>query len=166
MRQFLNNSDWQEFRKEFSTESDRACALLGAAFLDNNLEALLIAAMLDDRKRVEELFQENNTLGSFLTKIKLAYCFNIIPDIAYHDLNLIRKIRNRFAHEIHGLNFKKDPIRGFISNLKVPEDYAEELRDLTHRDKFIASVSIIGLVLETNWYERAIKIKKSLDSFK
>jgi hypothetical protein len=54
----------------FTTESDRACAVLAGALLDSLLEHLLRKAMVPDSS--QDLFRAQGPLGSFAAKIDLA----------------------------------------------------------------------------------------------
>lgn len=47
-REKLQREDWDGFLKEFQGESDRAAAIVGAAFLDEHLRFLLEEFLVDD----------------------------------------------------------------------------------------------------------------------
>jgi DNA-binding MltR family transcriptional regulator len=89
---------WQEWMEEFQAESDRACAVLGAAFLDEQLRSLLESFFVDDQRKVKELFYQSGPLASFSSRTSLAYVLGFLSPSEVHDLDLIRKIRNDFAH--------------------------------------------------------------------
>ena len=92
---------------ELSRESDRAAALLAAGYLDHLLGELLAVNMVVAQSQVEELLYKNGNgpLGTFSARIDLAYCLGLTSDDEYRDLNLVRKIRNDFAHRLTGLIF-------------------------------------------------------------
>jgi DNA-binding MltR family transcriptional regulator len=46
-------------------------------------------------------------LGTFAARIAAAYSMGLISDLEYKDCELIRKIRNEFAHKVH-MSFKDD----------------------------------------------------------
>ena len=104
--------DWQSFHDELFKESDRACVVLSAAYLDESLRVLLTNYFVDDNKAVKNFIggPESLTapLGSFASRITAAYCLGLIDKIQYNDLHTIRKIRNLFAHGLQGLSFE-DP---------------------------------------------------------
>ena len=96
---------------EFQDETDRACAVLAAAFLDRALGELLHGFMRDDPKVRERLFGRNHPLTTFGARIDLAFALGLIGTTEHHDLDLVRKIRNHFAHELTGLSFDTPPTR-------------------------------------------------------
>ena len=56
-------------------------------------------------------------MGSFSNKISLSYSLGLIDKIINDDLNLVRKIRNKFAHDLYA-NFKNDQIKSWSRELK------------------------------------------------
>ena len=50
-------------------------------------------------------------LGTFSTKISIAFFIGLIPEDIYNDLNIIRKIRNEFAHNYDTLTFNLSPVK-------------------------------------------------------
>jgi hypothetical protein len=100
--------DWFNFSKESIADSDRGCAMLLVAFLERHLEELLRSAFIQNKNVVAPLFQYPGPLSTFSAKIRIAYCLRLIHPYEYRDLTRINKIRNRFAHELHGLSFRKD----------------------------------------------------------
>jgi len=89
----------REFRRMLDYESHRGCALAAAAFLDERLRQLLCASFVPDC--VEELLEGATApLGTFSARILAAQALGLLPPKAARDLNLIRKIRNEFAHNL------------------------------------------------------------------
>jgi len=84
--------------EDFSRETDRGVALLGAAFLDDALNLMLRAALVDDADAVNRLIGPGRPLETFGACTHLAYCMGLIGPDLYADINLIREIRNDFAH--------------------------------------------------------------------
>jgi hypothetical protein len=87
-----------EFQNALREESDRGCALIVAAYLDAELEALLRAKLVPDKKIAEELLGQSRPLATFSARIDLAYLVGLIPNNAHRELHLIRRIRNDFGH--------------------------------------------------------------------
>src|SRR4051794_24711234 len=94
---------------KLDNESDRASAVLCAAFLDHELE-ILLRRFMRDIKETNELFKQMQPLSTFSSKIKFAYVLGLIIPDAYHDLNLIRRIRNDFAHNRRARSFTETEI--------------------------------------------------------
>jgi hypothetical protein len=103
---------------DFERETDRGVALLGAAFLDDVLDVLLRASFVDDPDAVNKLCGTGRPLESFGARTHLAYCAGLLGRDVYHDINLIREIRNDFAHR-HPASFEFPEIRLKCHRLKT-----------------------------------------------
>lgn len=93
-------------RSMLTRESDRGCALTGAAFLDEALADLLRAHFVKDSASDEML---DGPLGSFSARIAMCRCLGLLSETTTRNLNLIRKIRNDFAHQVE-VSFDSAPI--------------------------------------------------------
>jgi hypothetical protein len=88
--------------------SDRAMAILMSAMVEDTLQAFLLfhmneALTEDDERR---LAGPEGVIGTFSSKIMLGFAFNLFGPTTRHDLDLIRQIRNEFAHTTRPLDFK------------------------------------------------------------
>lgn len=110
-------ADVLEFRVSLLDETDRGCALMVASFLDFKLEQLLIARLVDDSKMVSELLAHSGPLGTFSSRIDMAFALGLIGANVRRDLNLIRKIRNEFGHSHRPLMFSDDAISSRCNEL-------------------------------------------------
>jgi DNA-binding MltR family transcriptional regulator len=106
-----------EFRFSLNSETDRGCALMVASFLEHKLGRLLEAILVDDSKVVSELFSHSVPLGTFSSRIDIAYAMGLIGPATRRDINLIRKIRNEFGHSHQTLKFTDDRIRNRCKEL-------------------------------------------------
>jgi len=71
---------------------------------------LLRAKFVAVPKFVEDLLTGQGGLSSFSARISLAYAVGLISLHAADDLHSVRRIRNDFAHRLHGLSFKTQKI--------------------------------------------------------
>lgn len=111
------------FSGTFRAESDRACAVLGAALLDSKLENLFVRRL---RSHQEELLPSARPLGSFSARIRVAQSLAWISADVASDLDQIRSIRNEFAHNAdHELSFADQSISAKCANLKVAQVLVE-----------------------------------------
>lgn len=146
------------FRASIKDETDRGAALVTAAFMEQCLETML-RTLFDANKRkkksVEPLFEGFGPLSSFSGKISLAYSFSLIGDAIEHDLHVIRKIRNEFAHSVVTMNFAHSKISQMVSSMKSCASYSPlsgvipELAQLNYLKYSYASGKICAL-LETS----------------
>jgi mannitol operon repressor len=132
---------WDEFWKEFQHETPRAVVILSSAFMDSLLHDLL-ASFLINSTEVEKLLGNENDfnrpLSNFGSRITLAYCLGLISDIELNDLRCINKIRNKFAHKIHGLTFDSYEIVSLCNKLQIKSESED-----TTEQKFIFSASYL-----------------------
>jgi DNA-binding MltR family transcriptional regulator len=146
-KQFLNipdlSADSRRFIEDLQKETDRGAALIGAAFLDNVLESMLRAYFVDDKKVVNELLNSNNLLGTLSVKGKLAYCLGLIGRENYRDINVIRKIRNEFAHVDKPVSFNMPEVKDLCQGLISPK-VINPVGKLSNRDIFIMSVVLVS----------------------
>jgi mannitol operon repressor len=105
---------------ELSRESERAAALLAAGYLDHLLGEFLATHMVVAQSQVEEMLYKNGNgpLGTFSARMDLAYCLGLLSVDEHRDLNLIRKIRNDFAHRLTGQSFTTPSIASRCRELK------------------------------------------------
>lgn len=82
-------------------ESDRGKVLISTGFLEEQLKIVLLAFMLDTSQAKEMVEGGNAPFGTFSARITACYVLGLITENEHHDLNLVRRIRNDFAHDIH-----------------------------------------------------------------
>jgi len=116
------------------TESDRAAGVLAPAFLDDLLGQLLRVKLNESTSTASLLAPDRGALGTFSAKIDMTHSMGLIDSTTWNDLHIIRKIRNRFAHEIDIHDFSDDSVRDLVANLsiagKVPESVAKDPRKI------------------------------------
>ena len=98
------------FRQALTQETDRGCALLAASYLDTELEHVLVQSLVDDPKVAQDLLRASGPLGSFSTRIDLAYLIGLIGPLVHKDLNVLRKVRNEFGHSTQPITFEEPSI--------------------------------------------------------
>lgn len=103
---------------ELDKESDRALAIVAAAYLDHLLELLISSKFKLSKTKQEEMFNHpSGMLHSFSSRITLAYMTNLISENEKRDLDTIRGIRNIFAHRFIGISFGTKEITESCKNL-------------------------------------------------
>lgn len=82
-------------------ESARWAVLISTGFMEQQLKDILQAFLIEN-DGMASLFEVGNPpLGTFSARIAACYPLGLISEQEHHDLTLIRKIRNDFAHDIH-----------------------------------------------------------------
>lgn len=84
---------YDELDREVERASDRGAAIIAASGLELMLDRILESSL------VEGTFP-NDSVSTFSAKIWLCHALGNLSDDERHDLTLIRKIRNTFAHDI------------------------------------------------------------------
>jgi DNA-binding MltR family transcriptional regulator len=94
------------FQQWFSeVNSDRTFAIVGGTIVENCLELYLKSRMRDlelskGRSVFGNLFDSNGPLSTFSGKNNLAYAAGFVGPIFFKDLEVIREVRNQFAHDL------------------------------------------------------------------
>jgi DNA-binding MltR family transcriptional regulator len=139
-----------DFRRSLSLESDRGCALMSAAFLEIELENELKYLLVKSRKIIDKIFEFNGPLGNFSSKISMAFALGLIDRNTLNELDLIRKIRNKFAHEHQSISFDDETLAPLIEKLNQ-NVYVE---CASHRERFIkTSLFLLSSIHATSLYK-------------
>ncbi len=102
-----NAAEAEAFVRSLTNESERAAVVLGAAKLDSLLELLLKRSPLPSPGGKDDLFDTERPLGTFSAKISIAYRLGLIDKDFEYSLQVVRKIRNSFAHSIENETLSK-----------------------------------------------------------
>ncbi|MCX5869495.1 MAG: hypothetical protein NTY00_02430 [Deltaproteobacteria bacterium] len=119
----IHEFDFNAFSERLHSESDRACAVLGAALLDAKLEDVF-------RRRFQcfhnELLEGTGPISTFSARIRLARAQAWIDDDTRFDLDTIRGIRNDFAHSYdHDFSFSNQSVAARCANLRTAQAFIE-----------------------------------------
>ncbi len=125
-----------DFRRALTKETDRGCALYAAAYLDRAISDLLYLSLVENKSVEKDLFEGTAPLASFSSRIKLAYYLGKLSPSMRRDLDLIRKIRNDFAHSAGNLTFDTEKIANRCKELQ----YSYHSADQRPRGHFTAAV--------------------------
>ena len=127
----IDSKEWSGFFDELRSESDRGGTILASVWINNLLErklrALFTEGNADTRRKIFDL---NGPFSSFLSKILAAYSLGWIDSDIYHDINLLRKIRNLFAHELHRIDLESPRLQRHIEKFKIPNRYYHDWNEL------------------------------------
>lgn len=134
---------------ELANDSDRSKVIVGASIVDEMLERLLRKKLIYDKKIHEDTFQSSNGfLGTFSSKIKACYLFGLISKELFSDIEIIRKIRNHFAHTITGCSFENNEINGLCENFSfVKKAFQTDWKAQPKAALFILEVAVIEVAL-------------------
>lgn len=111
--------EFQKLSLELHKESDRGMTLYATAYLDYQLEILLKKKLVGSKKELTDLFSFNGPLGTFSSKIKISYSIGLLDKDTVHDIDILRKIRNVFAHSEQKVDLNSENVTNLINNLKL-----------------------------------------------
>jgi DNA-binding MltR family transcriptional regulator len=142
----------------FDKESDRAAAILAASYLETLLEKLLRATFV--RTPSTDMFSSRGPLSTFASRTDLAYALGLFHEGVYHDLTLIRRVRNDFAHNFDDATFSLPAVKDRCADLWFVKQLAthQDVAALSQRDRFLLSVGHATLAvtqpLHREWIDR------------
>lgn len=138
-------------------------AILGCTLVEHELDSLLRAKFKkrdDDTWR--ELQSETGPLRSFSAKIAIGHVLGVYKDKIQHDLNVVRVIRNAFAHSKKLLDFN-DPliVPEILSAHLLPKKFKLSLQRKVSSQMAKASFIVICLKLQTAFLRTATNALKA-----
>jgi hypothetical protein len=135
--------------KEIKTDGPRGAAMVAAAIIDDVLVGAIRYKFVTLKKDEDEaLFGPDRPLGSFSSRIKVAYALGIYGPKTQHDLETLREIRNAFAHGRRQLSFETKEVAEMCKGLHCIKDI-EGYKTLSGRALFNGAVELLMLYLTT-----------------
>jgi mannitol operon repressor len=128
--------------QELNKETDRGVALVATSFLDSLLRDILAAFMIENASAKVLLSGFNAPFGTFSTRIAGCLAMGLITDQEAAQCDTLRKVRNRFAHEVE-VNFGSDSVKALCTNLVVPE----RDKDADARRRFLSASLVVLITL-------------------
>ena len=119
---------WAGYYKKFGGESDIASAIVGALILEHALREMV--------KKAGILMKRTD----FFDFIEKAYELKFIDQREKNDLDLVRKIRNEFAHNLDS-SFANARIKKYCSKLEFAN--GTFANDATAHKRFLATVGLM-----------------------
>src|SRR5215203_807353 len=100
---------------------------------------------------------------AFSARADACLALGLIDEFEYSEITLVRKIRNEFAHGLHGTHFNTEPIKGYCSGLRsnLPEEDGQP--KLGPRFRFTNSVISLALRLyyRPDWVARERRVARA-----
>jgi DNA-binding MltR family transcriptional regulator len=102
---------------------DRTCVLVLSSNLDNRLRELLKAYFISTTKtREKKIFEGTGPLSTFSARINVSYLCGLLSEAEQHDLDVIRDIRNDFAHEEEHVDFATESVVSRCFSLRLGQE--------------------------------------------
>ena len=138
--------------------SDRSCAVLAGAVLDEKVCSLLHAYLLPPEKKTEDrLLGRSGVLETFSSRIELSRRLNLITESTRKALNWVREIRNDAGHNPN-FSFSEQSTGNRVENIinvlalkkRAPDMFRAPYEGA--KGEFVAAVVVLmsGLQIEVN----------------
>jgi hypothetical protein len=111
--------DIKAIESELYNGPDRGAAVVLAALVERALEKLLRNHMRPEG--ASSLFKYGGPLGDFSSKIQMGYALSLFGPDTRKDLNIIRHLRNQFAHSRKPIKFTTPVVRACCEQLTYPD---------------------------------------------
>jgi hypothetical protein len=115
----LTSEEYAVAVRAISDETDRGCAIMGCALVEEALTSLLSAA-LENRDEQHALFRDNSgPFNSMMQRTLAAYALGLCNRKLKDDIDIVRNIRNQFSHALRVIDFSTPEIEREVN--KLPE---------------------------------------------
>jgi mannitol operon repressor len=145
-----------------SAETDRGRALIVASLIEEMLEEVLKAYLMAS-PQTKKLFEgPNATISSLHSKALLCRSLSLITKQEYADIDLVRKIRNQFAHNVL-CSFEDQKVKDWAAKLNLGMSVLDALEE-SHKSRVDDPKGRFGMVtvsIITSLYNRRHYVEKS-----
>lgn len=148
---FHTDEEAKRFAAELLGPSDRACAIIGASYLERSLLFLIHTKMRPLTKAETDslFFDQRAILKTFSERIEIAYALEIIDKSQKNTLDAIRRIRNVFAHAVRPITFEHALV---IAACKILPHHSytesDDVKKLSpHRGRYVQCVMFLATIL-------------------
>jgi DNA-binding MltR family transcriptional regulator len=156
----LTLDQWNKNLNAFHAESDRGAALLAASFVENHLGSMLKSKM-KNRDKAQDLFEGAGGLATFSQRISIAYAFGFIGKPERDDLELLRRIRNHFAHHPLDASFKTSEIQQRVERLSnFQHDASNWPPEVQHRTAYLMACALLSAFFDLSIENPLLDIKR------
>jgi hypothetical protein len=151
--------DVEEIHRQIVTEkNDRGTAILAATLVENAITYAISRQNSRFAYRARKLFENNGPISTLDAKILIADCFGMLGPNTRHNLDIIKHIRNTFAHARIPITFITSEIESACHALREPPTADMNGRKWdSPREKFGASCYAISKRL-LDYASRCIRV--------
>lgn len=146
----LGLGDWNQLAADFHSESDRGAALLAAGFIENQLTVYLQDRIVD-KSLQSKLFGGMGPLSTFSAKAAFGRAFDFIPKNTFTRLEVIRAVRNHFAHHPLNSNFSTPEVVAAMASMPPINPGEPDLPEWTSRDRYLFACALCAAYLDLEY---------------
>ena len=133
---------FMDFLADFNKETERGTALAAAAMLDELLGRIIDSFLIPNKGSKALLDGFNAPLGTFSARIASAFALGLLSEVEYRECELIRKVRNEFAHQIN-VSCKTERIVSLCAQLQLSAKSCGDVHVDTRGQFTTAAVALI-----------------------
>jgi hypothetical protein len=121
----MGRHDISDFVSEIGrTDNPRGAAILLATHLENALQIVLVERLRVQQEHFDDIFgSERSPMGTFDSKTRVAHAVGLITDNTRLNLDIIRRVRNAFAHAMTPISFGTKEVMDACAVLLIPDPY-------------------------------------------
>jgi hypothetical protein len=150
-----------------ATASPIATAILGAVLVEHELEASLRKRFkIPDDEDWKEMVDEGGFLSTFARKIMVGRALRLYDTDVRTNLDIVRAIRNGFAHSKRLIDFDHPLVSGELKKIKIPKKQRKAFRKictLAPKDAYVSLCYRLFIVLLSN---QSAALKRSTKRWK
>jgi hypothetical protein len=109
--------------QEFYIGSARPAVILQASLVEDTLRRAIQTKFVQDMSSdlEERIFESNGPLSTFGNKIIIGRALGLYKSVFHHDFEIIRELRNAFAHERYPMEFETPEVSGMCQHLRLAD---------------------------------------------
>ena len=137
-----------------NAESPRGMVLVATSYLDGLLKDIVSSFLISGKESEALLEGFNAPLGTYATRTTAAYCLGLISLREKTESDTLRRIRNRFAHDVH-VSFADNDVVQLCQNLKMAAgDYGDVVVPPSGKFNTSATGLILSLTNRAHYVEQ------------
>jgi hypothetical protein len=136
---------WNQLVGKHARDSDRAVAIWAGSFVETHLKNYL-ACRLRTGKETQALFDTYGPLSTFAGCIGVAYAIRLLNKPQRDDLDLIRRIRNHFAHHPYEATFTDEEVVKHLSKVTSFDPFEFQGAPLTKSSARVRYMDACGMI--------------------
>ncbi|SFF39772.1 hypothetical protein [Spirosoma endophyticum] len=117
INEYPHLKDFIPLLDKLNAESPRGVALLSCSYIDELLKNAILAFLIDSEESKKLLEGFNAPLGTFSSRIAMAYSLGLTTEKEHKEILNLKKIRNACAHDFK-LSFDDQKIKDLCNNLE------------------------------------------------
>lgn len=146
---------------DYEHDNDREIVIVGCAYIESVIKALLCESLAQDEKELNLLLDEaQGALPGLVQRARVLYLMDAFPKVIFEDIKLVARIRNYFAHNVSAA-FSDESVIKMVKKMRwhLESMFMEPPEDATIRD--IYQVAVNQLVCHLNALPRLARYKRT-----